>query len=187
MSEIAVLCVRANSVYQRIPGLDLYDAERNALTFRGGMPVIAHPPCRLWGRLAHFARSADEEAEKAISIFCAAMVKRWGGVLEHPAHSKLWKVAGLPTPLQTTRGTDGWTLQVPQFWFGHRGLKETWLYIQGVRSFDLPVMSYRMPGADVRPVEDLCKAERERTPEPMARWLVEVARRAVVDKELATV
>lgn len=92
----AVLFVERNSIYKTFPGLDCYDEDRDARTFPGGMPVIAHPPCRLWGRLRSF--STAPESEKDLARFAVAMVRQWGGVLEHPAHSTLWKDRGLPLP-----------------------------------------------------------------------------------------
>ena len=42
---IAILFARKDSVYKAMPGLDVYDFERDALTWPGGAPLIAHPPC----------------------------------------------------------------------------------------------------------------------------------------------
>lgn len=52
--DVAVLFARADSIYKGLPGVDVYDADRDARTFPGGCPVVAHPPCRAWavsGRL----------------------------------------------------------------------------------------------------------------------------------------
>ena len=46
---IAVLCARHDSPYKAIPTCDVYDEARDARTFPGGVPVIAHPPCRGFG------------------------------------------------------------------------------------------------------------------------------------------
>ena len=63
MNHVAVLFARSDSNYRAIPGTDVFDLARDARTFRGGMPVVAHPPCRSWGRLRHFAKPrADEKA-----------------------------------------------------------------------------------------------------------------------------
>src|SRR5690606_29177297 len=60
-----------------------------------------------------------------------AAVRRWGGVLEHPAWSLAWPAFGLPTPpvrgwLRTWCG--GWVTEVAQRNYGHRATKKTWLY-----------------------------------------------------------
>ena len=92
---IAVLFVRGDSAYKNYNDLDVYDAERDALTFTGDMPVIAHPPCRAWGRLSHMAN--PREGERELALFALANVRALGGVLEHPKGSKLWKEQSLPT------------------------------------------------------------------------------------------
>lgn len=198
-NTVAILFARADSVYKSLPGCDVYDAERDALTWPGGCPVVAHPPCRLWGRLRHFAKSPDPEAEKALALWAVEMVRRWSGVLEHPASSKLWPAAGLPKPGERD-AWGGWTLAVPQMWWGHRAEKKTWLYIVGVEPRDLPDIPLRLGAAecvirldkrrpdgthirkgdaDYRPF--LNEAEREGTPLDFARWLVELARRTRIE------
>jgi len=47
----AILFARKDSIYKQLPRTDVYDLERDARTFTGGRVVIAHPPCRAWGRL----------------------------------------------------------------------------------------------------------------------------------------
>lgn len=53
--DVAVLFARQDSTYKALSGVDVYDIDRDARTFQGGMPVVAHPPCRAWGRLRAFA------------------------------------------------------------------------------------------------------------------------------------
>ena len=48
---VTVLFVASDSIYKAL-GCDCYDTERNALTYRGNNPVVAHPPCQLWGKMA---------------------------------------------------------------------------------------------------------------------------------------
>lgn len=45
---VAALCVAPNSLYKRLPGVEAYDHARDVRSFAGGMPVVAHPPCRAW-------------------------------------------------------------------------------------------------------------------------------------------
>ena len=45
-NKVAVLFARKDSIYKEFEQCDVYDIERNALTFSGGIPIIAHPPCR---------------------------------------------------------------------------------------------------------------------------------------------
>ena len=64
--KVAALFVRRDSVYKKIPGVDCYDIDRDARTFPGGMPIVAHPPCRTWGKYRHRAKAPDGEHELAI-------------------------------------------------------------------------------------------------------------------------
>src|ERR1700748_1775397 len=78
---IAALFVRRDSVSKGL-GCDSYDIDRNALTFRGGCPVVAHPPCRAWSRLRHFAR--PRQGEKELAIWAISQVRKWGGGIGTP-------------------------------------------------------------------------------------------------------
>jgi hypothetical protein len=69
--------------------------------------------------------------------FAAAIeaVRRWGGVLEHPATSAAWASYNLTAPAsmgwqKTLDG--GWVCEVWQSAYGHRANKATWLYYFGV-------------------------------------------------------
>lgn len=179
---ISVLFARADSNYKALPGVDVWDADRDARTWPGGNPVVAHPPCRAWGRLRHFAKPRPDE--KALALFAVDQVRKWGGVLEHPAGSTLWPAAGLPAPGQRDQ-YGGFTLGVNQHWCGHRAEKATLLYICGVEPRDIPAVPLRLDEpthvvqsrkrSDYRP--HISKAEREHTPPDFAVWLVELARR----------
>jgi hypothetical protein len=179
----AVLFVRADSVYKNLE-CDAWDAERNALAWPGGTPVVAHPPCRLWGRL--FKQSTAPTAERELALWAVDQVRRWGGVLEHPAKSKLWPAKGLPRPGQ--RDEFGFTLSVSQWWWGHKAEKNTWLYVCGCEPFDAPEMPFKIGEAThciaqssrrqrLRFRPEVTKAEREHTPPAFAAWLLELAGR----------
>lgn len=183
---VAVLFARSDSVYHCIPGTDVWDADRDALTWPGGCPVVCHPPCRSWGRLRHFAKPRPDERD--LAIFAVRQVRAWGGVLEHPASSTLWRCAGLPSA-GVIDFAGGFTLPVPQWWWGHRANKASWLYIVGVTPRQLPPMPYRLGEAThvvssshgIHPGHPrfrphLSKAEREATPLEFAKWLVDAAR-----------
>ena len=137
MTPVAVLFARADSVYKTIPGCDVYDIERDARTWPGGCPVVAHPPCRSWGAFSMFAKPREDE--RALAPWAVEQVRRWGGVLEHPNASKLWPELGLPEPGKIDE-YGGWTLPIHQHWFGHRAEKKTRLYIVGCAPRNIPEM-----------------------------------------------
>ncbi len=161
--------------------------------------MIAHPPCRAWGKLFYFAKPRD--GEKDLGPLAAEWVRRYGGVLEHPKDSKLWPAAGLPRPGQVD-AWGGWTLPISQHWWGHRAEKLTWLYIVGCAPRNVPAIplklgeashvivqgrNRRKDGTRLRKCSgdpaitgwrpEVTKAEREHTPPALAEWLVELARR----------
>lgn len=185
---VSVLCVRVDSIYKAM-GLDCYDANRDARSYRGANPVIAHPPCRGWGSLRGLSHATDEE--KALGPWCASQVRAWGGVLEHPAHSTLWSAAGLPRPGSSDRH-GGFTLDVEQYWWGHRAQKRTWLYVCGCGRKDVPAMPIVL-GKAPRVItnrhglragqpgyrSEVTKRERDATPPELAKWLVDLASRCV--------
>ena len=96
MKTVAVLFARADSIYKTIPGCDVYDIERDARKWPGGSPVVAHPPCRAWGRLRQFAKPREDE--KQLAVLAVSLVQQFGGVLEHPASSSLFNDLRLPKP-----------------------------------------------------------------------------------------
>jgi len=187
MKDVAILFARQDSNYKAMPGCDVYDIDRDARTFAGGMPVVAHPPCRAWASLRHHAK--PREGEKDLAFFAINAVRTNGGVLEHPWLSTLWDVAGLPEPGRIDEW-GGWTLPIDQNWFGHRARKRTRLYIVGVTPQQIPEMPIVLgeathtvglwSGRDrsrCRP--SIAKWEYEHTPPALAEWLVELARRTV--------
>lgn len=188
MQEVAVLFARADSNYKQIPGCDVWDIERDARRWEGNCPVVAHPPCRAWGRLRHMANPRPDE--KQLAHFAVANIQKFGGVLEHPAYSTLWKAASLPLPGERDQ-FGGWTLPILQFWWGHRAAKATWLYIVGCSPATLPdiplvlgeapcvvgTSGRRKDGTRLADRPEISKAEREHTPQALAEWLVELARR----------
>lgn len=185
--RVAVLYARQDSVYKGIEFCDVWDAERDARGYPGGLPVVAHPPCRTWGRLAKRARAPQSEQE--LARHAVRIVRENGGVLEHPAYSKLWKDQGLPLPGRGRDARGGWTLPITQHWWGHKAEKATWLYIVGRDPQSCPPIPMRLGGSthvvatscarnralqSVRRPE-ITKAEREHTPLALALWLCELA------------
>ena len=109
-ADVAVLFARADSHYKTLPGVEVYDMERDARTYDGPWPVVAHPPCRSWGRLRAFAKPRADE--RNLARMAVAMVREFGGVLEHPAGSTLWPAQRMPKPGERDQW-GGWTLPAP--------------------------------------------------------------------------
>ena len=148
---IAALFVETNGVYYGLPDVDPWDKERDARKYAGPWPVVAHPPCQLWVNFAalNFKRYGGEHNRPGNDGGCfeAALyvVRRWGGVLEHPAGSKAWKAHGLyaPVPGQWISDAPGWVAEVWQSAYGHQARKRTWLYYVGYNA--PPELDWRRP------------------------------------------
>lgn len=186
--KVAALFVRADSIYKTMPGVDAFDIERDARSYAGSLPVIAHPPCRAWGRLRGMAKPRHDE--KDLARFAVDTVRRVGGVLEHPEASSLWADKGLPRPGSGVDEFGGWTFAIAQQWFGHRALKKTWLYIVGVKPKDIPEFSISLDlperviatskKSQRLKISECGKAEREHTPPALARWMVDLCGRVAL-------
>ena len=137
---IAALFVETGGCYFGLPEVDPWDWARDARTYQGPHPVVAHPPCQRWGRFWHGStrrphqfKLGDDEG-----CFAAALnaVRACSGVLEHPADSHAFAHFGLPIPERGTgwSGPDshgGRSCYVEQGHYGHAARKATWLYKVG--------------------------------------------------------
>lgn len=194
LRTVAVLFARRDSVYKTLPGTDVWDEDRDALKWPGGAPVVAHPPCRLWGGLSHF--SSAPISEKFLAIWSVRQIRTYGGVLEHPSTSRLFSKTALapdwPLPIGGERDSfGGFTVKMPQWWFGHKAEKMSYFYVCGINAKDLPDIALKLGEAEwvvksalglKRSLErgekpQITKPEREHTPVALAEWLLETARR----------
>ena len=139
LPTVAALYVDPQGVYANLPGVEVWDEARDARLYAGPWPVVAHPPCARWSRLAGFteARFGLKRGDDGGCFEAAlAAVHRFGGVLEHPAYSDAWRVFGLPRPYWH----GGWSVAldggascyVEQGRYGLPVKKATWLYAFGV-------------------------------------------------------
>ena len=189
-AKVAVLFARADSHYKTLPNVEVYDMERDARTYDGPWPVVAHPPCRSWSVAKAFAK--PQPGERDLAPWAVEQVRKWGGVLEHPKGSALWGHCNLPAPGKRDE-FGGWTKPILQMWWGHRAEKPTLLYIVGIEPGELPAFPLAlgeaprvlfnkrglrsgMPGFRT----ECTRAEREHTPPDLARWLVDLASRCRV-------
>ena len=143
---IAALYVKKGGPYFDLEGVDPWDATRDARLYAGPFPVVAHPPCSRWCRLAGLveARWGHRRGEDD-GCFEAALksVRAHGGVLEHPAYSDAWAAFDLPRPSKSggwQKGfCGGWSCYVEQGRYGHLAKKATWLYAYGT---ELPSLEW---------------------------------------------
>lgn len=134
---IAALYVETGGCYFDLAGVDPWDVERDARSYGGPHPVVAHPPCERWGRFWHGSPRKPHQFRLGDDggCFAAALasVRAWGGIIEHPADSRAWEAHGLSAPPRTGGWVaadflGGWTCYVEQGFYGHSARKPTWLY-----------------------------------------------------------
>lgn len=191
---IAALFVETGGVYFGLDGVEPWDAKRDARLYDGPWPVVAHPPCQLWVNFAalNFKRYGGEHNRPGADGGCfssaLASIRRWGGVLEHPASSNAWAAYGMVRPsgegwVQSTRvderGWSEWACEVWQSAYGHPARKRTWLYFAGPEQ-PSDVSWERKPGTHqvgwfdrIKPT--LSKKEASRTPIPFRDELLALA------------
>ncbi len=151
MIEIAALYVETNGCYYGMPNVEPWDEQDDARLYAGPYRVVAHPPCQRWGRFWHGSTRKPHQYKLGADGGCfeAALVavRRWRGVLEHPADSHAWDHFGLTKPKRGAGWTPcglGWTCYVEQGHYGHVSRKPTWLYAFGQRT--LPELNWsRLP------------------------------------------
>ncbi|WP_417284663.1 hypothetical protein [Comamonas sp.] len=168
---VAVLFARADSSYKALPGVDVWDAQRDARKWPGGVPGVYHPPCRAWGQYKHRAKPRPDE--KDLARWAVSMVRRFGGVIEHPYASELWSEYGMQN-FGIRDGYGGVLFPVYQSWWGHRAPKKTCLYLVGGAVPDLS--EFEGQALPLGRVEMMGRNEREATPPRFAEWLVGLAR-----------
>jgi hypothetical protein len=149
---IAALFVKSGGPYFGFECVDAWDEARDARKYAGPWPVVAHPPCQRWGKLwagqPLWIKRTGERKRKGDDggCFAAALsaVRKFGGVLEHPAGSHAWAHFRLHKPPASggwvvADDCGGWTCCVEQGRYGHYARKPTWLYAVGC---DLPSLDW---------------------------------------------
>ena len=186
---IAALFVQRNGCYWNLEGVAPWDEARDARLYEGPWPVVAHPPCSRWCRLAGLveARYGHKKGDDG-GCFSSALesVRRWGGVLEHPAYSDAFAAFGLPAP--HPRG--GWQRTLEQGNYGHPARKATWLYANapylpalrwGSGSSGKALVSWcrNRRGLEMDTSPRVGKAQASKTPLEFRDLLLEIARSAL--------
>lgn len=180
MLPVSILFVQSNSIYKSL-NVDCWDKDRDARNYIGDNSIIAHPPCRSWGRLSHFSKHPADEP--ALALFAISLIRKNGGVLEHPSGSRLFP-AILPKP-GSTDDFGGFTISIDQFWFGHKAKKSTFIYICGTTLNNIPAyplnfdaIEYVINSSSRKKycnIKEVSKFERSATPLNLALWLIDVA------------
>src|ERR1700680_702963 len=98
---IAALYVETGGCYY-VNDVEPWDSRRDARSYQGPWRVGAPPPCERWGRFWHGSTRKPHQFALGDDggCFAAALasVRRWGGVLEHPADSRAWSAFILNPP-----------------------------------------------------------------------------------------
>lgn len=187
--KIPVLFTQKNSNYDLDHKFDIYDINRNALTCISRSAAIYHPPCRSWGRLRGLANRIP--VEHWYAVWSVIRCRRFGGVIEHPAGSTLWKLMKLPLPGSKPDNFGGWSMSINQSWFGFKAAKNTWLYIVGISPSELPdypisfnaithcvSTSKKMAGK-----KELSKNSKSKTPAELCKFLYNICESIELKKE----
>lgn len=147
---IAALFVEPQGAYYDQIGIDMWDRSRDARQYPGPLPVVAHPPCQLWVNLAalNFKRYGGEHNRPGNDEGCfasaLASVRKFGGVLEHPAFSNAWVAHALVRPGlgwtyagRAPGSRNEYVCEVWQSAYGHKARKRTWLLYCGPKPHEL--------------------------------------------------
>lgn len=178
VQTVAALYVDPKGVYANLPGVEVWDEARDARTYAGPWPVVAHPPCNRWAKLGRRELRGEDGG-----CFSAALVavRTFGGVLEHPAETYAWATFGLARPVRhgwTSRTDDpGWTIELDQHAYGFPTRKPTWLY---ACAGDPVTMPYLVAPRALRGCDSLWSTERAHTPPAFRDVLLAMARSAAV-------
>jgi hypothetical protein len=138
---IAALYVQTGGCYFGLPGVDPWDEARDARLYDGPYPAISHTPCPRWGKLwagqPLYIKRTGIRKIKGDDGGCfehsLRVVRKYGGIIEHPWGSHAWPHFGLNTPPRTGGWIvadfyGGWTCCVEQGRYGHYARKPTLLY-----------------------------------------------------------
>ena len=177
---IAALYIEPEGCYANVLGVDAWCEVRDARTYAGPYPVVAHPPCQRWGRFWHGSTRKPHQYKLGDDkgCFTAALdaLEHFGGVIEHPCDSHAWRCFGITPPARhggwyhtqppsynridglkagktyTRRTGEWWTCYVEQGHYGHMSRKPTWLLTQGLTLSQLPDLEWSRGAQRLHPV-----------------------------------
>lgn len=178
----AALYVHRDTIYREM-GLECWDEARDARTYAGPAPVVAHPPCERWGRLELGWPGLGRRYGQDGGCFAAALtaIRTWGGVIEHPQASGAWATYHLPRPPRAggwVRDLWGmWSCEIWQGAYGFHAPKPTWLAYYSPAGTPPLEMDWRRidPGGRVQDLPGKGSGARAATPPRLAAALVALA------------
>lgn len=183
---VAALFVDPNGVYSGLPDVEVWDESRDARLYAGPWPVVAHPPCKSWSLMGNCRPLTRAAGDNGTFQAALAAVEKYGGVLEHPAHTRAWRTFNLPKPASpgwniALHGRPGWATEIDQAAYGHPCHKMTWLYYVG----DSPPPSdldwrHIVTGRSVHNDGGGGRDQRSKTPPEFRDVLLAMARTALV-------
>lgn len=113
---VAILWTQPDTAYWLLwPAVEVWGEGKDARRYGGPWPIIAHPPCGPWGKYRAVSRQ-----DPVHGILAIELVHRWGGVVEQPLGSRLFREHGVA-------GVN--TIKVDQGDYGHPAIKPTILYV----------------------------------------------------------
>ncbi|MCX8016253.1 MAG: hypothetical protein N2692_03100 [Patescibacteria group bacterium] len=134
--------------------------------------------------------------------FAAALnaVKKFGGVIEHPAHSRAWDAFNITKPKRYSAWIPAglfhpncWTCYVEQGHYGHFTRKPTWLFYHSPQGNRPPTLIHTQSnettyiilksGRKQSKFELASKKQRSATPRPFAELLIQIAQHAVTQNQ----
>ncbi len=187
---VAALYVDPAGVYANLPGVEVWGEERDARSYDGPYPVVAHPPCKSWSLMSNCRPEITKGEDGGCFEAALTAVRKYGGVLEHPAYSRAWIHFDLRAPLNDGWNgglfDDGLTCEVDQAWYGHPANKRTWLYYVG--DGFLPNLRWGpapFTGRTVRSDGGGGRDQRSRTPLAFRDVLLELARSSTREQATA--
>ena len=178
MQIIPVLFTNTHTNYHSNAIFDCWDEKRNAFLSDHRTPAIYHPPCRLFSRLR--ALSSAHPEEKKCAFWSLAKVRQFGGILEHPRSSTLWKHGNFNLSGEVD-SYGGFLRSVNLSWFGFPAEKKTMLYFIGLPPGDLPPFplpahppSFIIGGSKRKNLPELIRSSRSTTPILMINYFYDV-------------
>lgn len=171
-----VLFTQKKSNYHKLKCL-CFGKKEDALNFKKTYPAIYHPPCRSWSRLRGLSKRLP--VEHWFALWSLIRVRRYGGILEHPASSLLFN----KYIIRPGAGYDEWggfSVCVDLHWWGFPAVKRTYLYFVGLSIDQLPPFPLNFNAvthvigttAHKSDLKELSKSQRSKTPFSMCEYLL---------------